>query len=771
MQNGESGLKQSSREEAATSLPEEEWKSYLNAIPHPVLILDPTFTILSANNKVLQVLGKSHEEVLGRKCHELFHGTDSPGSGCPAEKLFSEGVAGTVEMEMETLNGTFLVSCTPMRDRSGNLLRILHMAVDITDQKKTQRALQESEERYRVHFENVSDVVYSIDRELRVLHVSPSVERAIGYRPEEIIGKPFPQLNILTPESLALAASHAQRILMGERIEAAQYTFISKDGTERIGEVSGSPLMSRDGEVIGIVSVARDVTDHKRAEEALRVSEETLRSLIDATTEALLMIDRDGRILAVNETFAQRFKKTKKDLVGSCMYDQFPPEVAEYRRAQNEKAILTGRPVLFEDKREGKSFISNIYPVFDKDKKVSKLAIFATDITQRERMEQERAQLESQLRQAQKMEAVGTLAGGIAHDFNNLLTVIIGYCSVLQMSMEDKDPLRVHIDPILSSSRKAADLISSLLAFSRQQPISLKPLDLNETIGGTEKLLERLLTEDIELATSLCPGEATIMADTIQIEQVLFNLATNARDAMRKGGTLTIETKLVELDRDFINAHGYGEPGGFVLLSVSDTGSGIDEAIKEKVFDPFFTTKEPGKGTGLGLSTVYGIVKQHNAYINVHSERGVGTTFQIYFPLVQEAARAEEQPSPYTGRGSETILVAEDNEDVRRLIKSILSKYGYRVIEASDGQDAIDQLKIHEDVDLVILDSVMPRKNGREVFDEISRTRPEVKAIFTSGYTRDIVLDKGIEAGKVNFISKPILPNELLLKVREVLDG
>jgi PAS domain S-box-containing protein len=388
MQNGESELKQSSREEATTSLPEEEWKGYLNAIPHPILILDPTFTILSANNRVLKTLGKSEKEVLGGKCHELFHGTGNPGLGCPAEKLLSEGVTGTVEMEMETLNGTFLVSCTPMCDRSGNLLRILHVAVDITDQKQGQRALRESEERYRVHFENVSDVIYSIDRELMLIQVSPSVERALGYRPEEIIGKPFPELNVLTPESLVLASAHARRILMGERIEAAQYTFVSKDGRERIGEVSGSPILSRDGNVVGIISVARDITDHKRAEEALRTSEETLRSLIDATTEALLLVDAEGKILVTNETTAQRFGKTKKDLVGSCLYDHLPPEVAEHRRAQNEKAILTGSPVLFEDKREGKSFISNIYPVFDDGKKVSKLAIFAIDITERERMEQ-----------------------------------------------------------------------------------------------------------------------------------------------------------------------------------------------------------------------------------------------------------------------------------------------------------------------------------------------------------------------------------------------
>jgi PAS domain S-box-containing protein len=772
MQNGESGLEQSSIKDAFRSLPGEESQNYLNAVPHPIFVVDPDFHILSANSKALQLLGKPEEQVLGRKCHELFHGTSHPGTGCPMNNLLSGGnFTGTVEMEMKTLKGTFLVSCTAIRDQSGKLLQVVHLAVDITEQKRTQQKLRESEERYRVHFEYVSDVLYSIDRELRVVQISPSVERALGYKPEEIIGKPFPELNVLTPESLTLAYAHAQQIFAGERIGAAEYTFVSKDGTNRIGEVSGSPLLGQKGEVVGIISVARDVTEHRRAEEALRMSEETLRSLIDATTESLLLIDATGRILVANETLARRLNKSKADVIGTSLYDHFPQEVAEYRKNQFGEAILTGRPVRFEDRRGGMLMLNYVYPILDHSGKVSKLAIFATDMTEREQAEQERAMLESQLRQAQKMEAVGTLAGGIAHDFNNLLTVIIGYCSVLQMSMEETDPLRVHLDPILSSSQKAADLIRSLLAFSRQQAVSLKLLDLNEVIKRTEKLLKRLLTEDVELTTSLFTREAFVLADTIQLEQILFNLATNARDAMRKGGVLTIGTRLVELDHDFINVQGCGKPGRFVLLSVSDTGSGMDPETKEKVFDPFFTTKDPGKGTGLGLSSVYGIVKQHDGCIIIDSEAGIGTTVQIYFP-VAEAAVPEEEPSfPNPGTGSETILVAEDNEAVRRLMNSILSRSGYRVIEATDGQDAIDKLSIHKDVDLLILDSVMPRKNGREVFDEVSKIRPDAKAIFTSGYTKDIVLDKGIEMKKVNFISKPISPNDLLLKVREVLDS
>ena len=288
------------------------------------------------------------------------------------------------------------------------------------------------------------------------------------------------------------------------------------------------------------------------------------------------------------------------------------------------------------------------------------------------------------------MEAVGTMAGGIAHDFNNILTVISGYGSLLKMTVGEESPIRMYVDPILSSAEKAASLTQSLLAFSRQQPITLTPLDINNTIRKTEKLLKRLLTEDVELTTSLAAEDLVIMADATQMEQILFNLATNARDAMQKGGKLTVETRMVDLDEEFIAIHGYGQAGAYALLSVSDTGSGMNEGTREKIFDPFFTTKGIGKGTGLGLSTVYGIVKQHGGYINVYSEEGVGTTFHIYLPAVKGTAD-EVKATHYEHKGgNETILVAEDNEDVRRFMRSILARYGYRVVEAFDGEDALE---------------------------------------------------------------------------------
>jgi CheY-like chemotaxis protein len=339
------------------------------------------------------------------------------------------------------------------------------------------------------------------------------------------------------------------------------------------------------------------------------------------------------------------------------------------------------------------------------------------------------------------------------------------------MSMDETNPLRLYVDPILSSSQKAASLTSSLLAFSRQQPVNLTPFNINKNIKGTEKLLKRLLTEDIELETSLAPQDIIIMADATHIDQILFNLATNARDAMKKGGRLTIETRLVEIDNSFRQVYGFGKPGRYALLSIADTGTGMDETTKEKIFEPFFTTKEAGKGTGLGLATVYGIVKQHNGYVDVFSKPGTGTTFHIYLPAAGAIIDEEKIASADIIGGSETILIAEDNEGVRRLLKEVLSKHGYVVLESVDGNDAIDSIKKHPRIDLMILDSVMPKKNGREVYDEARTIIPHVKVIFMSGYTRDIVLDKGIEENDFHFISKPIQCDGLLLKVRKILDS
>lgn len=385
----------------------------------------------------------------------------------------------------------------------------------------------------------------------------------------------------------------------------------------------------------------------------------------------------------------------------------------------------------------------------------------------------ERKKLEEQLRHSQKMEAVGQLAGGIAHDFNNILTTITGYGSFLKMKLEKGDPLMPYVEQVINSAERAANLTRQILAFSRKQVIDPKPVNLNETIKKVEKLLLRLIREDIELKTIFADMDLTIMADSAQIEQVLMNLCTNARDAMPEGGLLTIESGLVELDEEYLKTHACGRPGKYALISVADTGSGMDEKTRERIFEPFFTTKEPGKGTGLGLSIVYGIIKQHNGHINVYSELCKGTTFKIYLPLIRSKV-AETQPITLSSLegGTETILVAEDDKEVRKLSKDVLECFGYKVIETGDGEDTINRFKENEDkIQLLVLDVIMPKKNGREVYEEIRKIRPDIKVLFMSGYTADIINSKGILEKGANFISKPVSSHEFLRKVREVLDN
>jgi|GEM_PF-1805561 len=385
----------------------------------------------------------------------------------------------------------------------------------------------------------------------------------------------------------------------------------------------------------------------------------------------------------------------------------------------------------------------------------------------------EKKSLQAQLLHSQKMEAIGTLAGGIAHDFNNILTAIIGYSNLIRMKLEDGDPLREYLDHILTASERAASLTHSLLAFSRKQIINPQPVNLNELVQRVEKLLSRLMGEDIDLLITLSDPPLTVMADPGQIEQVLMNLATNARDAMPAGGLLTITAESAEITEQYIALHGYGTVGKYAVISVSDTGIGIDETIRARIFEPFFTTKETGKGTGLGLSIAYGIIKAQNGYINCYSEPGKGTTFKIYLPLTSAAAtRQDVMDSRLLQGGRETILVAEDNAEVRKLARTILIEFGYTVIEAVDGVDAVKKFTDHGDaVRLLLFDIIMPRKNGKDAYEEIRKIRPGIKVIFMSGYTADISRRRGFLDEGLVLLTKPLSPQELLRKIREVLDG
>jgi PAS domain S-box-containing protein len=405
-------------------------------------------------------------------------------------------------------------------------------------------------------------------------------------------------------------------------------------------------------------------------------------------------------------------------------------------------------------------------------KVMSDLEISRAELTERNielaRTLEELRMTQTQLLQAQKMEAIGQLAGGIAHDFNNILTAIIGFGTLLKRETEKDDLLRSYITVILTSAERAAHLTQALLAFSRKQIINPKPINLNQIMLDVKNILSRIIGEDIECSSVFTNKELVVMADRGQIEQVLMNLATNARDAMPGGGRLTIKTEYIELNHEFIKAHGYGKPGSYAVISVEDTGQGIDEKTKERIFEPFFTTKDVGKGTGLGLAMVYGIIKQHDGYIEVYSAPGRGTTLKIYLPLIKSEVEEERQEDLLAVKGgTETVLVAEDDASVRELIREILLGYGYKVIEAADGEDAVRRFKENKDgIRLLILDVIMPKKNGKEVYDDIMKERPDVKVIFMSGYDANVIHKK-----EFDFVSKPISIEELLRKIRAVLDN
>ncbi len=417
-------------------------------------------------------------------------------------------------------------------------------------------------------------------------------------------------------------------------------------------------------------------------------------------------------------------------------------------------------------------------PVETKDE-IGKLATaFNTMAESLQKREKEKKALEKQLIHAQKMESIGTLAGGISHDFNNILNAIMGYASLLQIELEENSPLRFDVDQILGATERAATLTKNLLAFSRKQNMEFLPVNCNDIITSVKQLLVRLVNEDIEFKLNLTKENLLILGDRGQIDQILFNLVTNAKDAMPDGGVLSITTEAVELSPSFFEAKKKcieKEKGNYALIAVSDTGTGMDERTKERIFDPFYTTKEVGKGTGLGLSMAYGIVKQHHGFIDVISTPEVGTEFKIYFPLIQSGIKEkekEEERQPVIVGGDETLLIAEDDHHNKALSREIFERLGYRVIVAKDGQDAINKFRENsESIGLLLFDVFMPKRNGKEAYEEIKKLNPNIKSIFLSGYDREALQKAGVFDMETDIVFKPISPNKLLFKVRETLDA
>jgi PAS domain S-box-containing protein len=500
--------------------------------------------------------------------------------------------------------------------------------------------------------------------------------------------------------------------------------------------------------------------------------EHLLRSVLDHALDGIISIDDRGTVQSFNRAAERIFGYPRAEVVGQnvklLMPEPFHSEhggyIANYLRTGNAKIIGIGREVV--GLRRDRS-------TFPMDLSISEFSWnegrYFTGIV---RDVSKPRKLEAQLRQAQKMEAVGLLAGGIAHDFNNLLTIISGYSDIVLTSLPRGDPNWKHLAKVQQAAERAASLTQQLLAFSRQAVLEPKVLDLNAIVRDSERLLSRLLGEDIRIATALDPGIASVRADPGQIGQVIMNLCINARDAMPRGGQLTLETANLDLDEGYAQTHPEVKPGSYVLLAITDTGSGMTPEIKARIFEPFFTTKGPGRGTGLGLATVYGIIRQSEGYLEVYSEVGIGTTFKVYLPaVVQPATEKSASPAGEASNGNETVLLVEDEEGVREIAALALTTHGYRVLEAGHGKDALQVAEAHQgEIDLLVTDVVMPELSGRQLAEELRVRRPGLKVLFLSGYTDDAIVRHGILQAEVAFLHKPFRPAALAKKVRAVLD-
>ncbi len=640
-------------------------------------------------------------------------------------------------------------------------------------QHRGAEALRLSEARYRRMIETTNQGVWMVDSRGTTTFMNARLRKMLGGDPD---GEGYAPTDFTDAEGRAHLAKHVERNRQGFPHQS-DICFTRRSGAWCWAQVESTPLHDAAGEYEGSFAMLMDVTARREADQArqdaeaaLRESEMQYRVLFDSTPLPKVLYDAQTlRFLAVNEACVEEYGYTREDLLRMTIADIRGPNELESPPGTVEAA--PGEPsfgVVRHVRKDGTTFEAEVTArtILYRGREC-RLAL-AQDVT-------ERRQLEDQLRQAQKMEAVGRLAGGVAHDFNNVLSVILSYGEIMRDQLEIDDPLREDVEQIERAGRRAADLTRQLLMFSRQQVIEPKVLDLNEVMESMDKMLERLLGADVTLSWLPAPTLGRVRADRGSLEQVIMNLVVNARDAMPTGGKLTIVTGDVTLDEAYVTAHVGARVGPHVMFAVTDDGVGMDRATQARVFEPFFTTKDPGKGTGLGLSTVFGIVQQSGGSIALRSEPGGGTTFTILLPRVDAGHEEEDEVAAPSARpkrrGSETILLVEDDDQVRRVTREILCREGYRIIEARTPREALDRAatSTRVDIDLLLTDVVMPGMSGPELARELSAVRPGMKVLCMSGYTDDSIVRHGVLASKLAYLQKPIVPDALSRKVREVL--
>jgi PAS domain S-box-containing protein len=722
--------------------------------------------IVDVNDTLLRLIGYTRDELLSGVVWSSLTPPEWANVDARAiEQLRTSGVAGLREKELVRKDGRRVPVLAGSAMLGPGSTECISFFLDLAERKDAERALHEAERRSQRIVESATVGMWMIDAQGRTTFVNRRMAEILGATVAEAMSTPLSEF--IVPEERAVID---ERLAQRQAGMAGSYEqrFRRRDGAIRLLWIEASPLRDAQGAYDGVTGIVSDITDRRETEDALRASEARYRLMFDKSPLSKWLYDVETlRFLDVNDAIVRELGYPRDELLSLTLKDIRPPEVFSSDVEQARPGDLIhgsgmGRLV----KKNGEIIQVEItrHSLTIGGRPCS-LAV-ARDVT-------DRLRLEEQLRQAQKMEAVGRLAGGVAHDFNNVLSVILSYCDLLLDDIKPDEPMRGDIEEMRRAGERASGLTRQLLMFSRRQVIAPKVLDLNEVLTNMDKLLQRIVGADVDLVSLPARALGRIRADPSSLEQVIMNLVVNARDAMPRGGKITMETANVVLDEAYAEAHLGVKPGPHVMLAVTDTGTGIDKATFPRIFEPFFTTKEPGKGTGLGLATVFGVVQQSGGSVWVYSEPGEGTTFKVYLPRVDDAVDVAREPDARIARsGSETILLVEDDDQVRVVARGILRRGGYNVIDAHNpGEALLSAEEYRGTIHLLLSDVVMPQMSGPALAKRLGAARPEMKVLCMSGYTDDSIVRHGVLDARIAFVQKPITPDALMAKVREVLDA
>jgi PAS domain S-box-containing protein len=745
-------------------------RAITETLPDAVYVKDRSGRYLLINSPGARLIGKTIAEVVGQDDTALF----DPEAARRIQELDRQVLATGLPQTYEdvatagNLTRTWLTTKYPYRDRQGNVVGVIGISRDVTDLRRVEAEKRVTEKRFQALIEKSYDGLTLLESTGQVRYASPSIFHLLGYLPTEFQGRNVFELihEEDRPRCQTLFGSMLGR---PGRTASAECRYRHKDGSWRWTEGTGTNLLD-DPAVEAVVVNYRDVTERHQAEEALREREGQLRLLVEQIPGIIWTMDRELRFTSSLGAGLTALGLKPNEIVGQPLTEYLGTDAPSHPIVAAHRQALAGESASIQVEWQERTYEFHVEPFRGKKQDITGVIGIAFDVTERKQAEEALRKTEEQLRQAQKMEAVGRLAAGVAHDFNNLLTIINGYSEVLLQRLPASDLGRDMVEEIRKAGERAAALTGQLLAFSRKQAFQLEILDLRTFLADLERLLARLLGEDVELVTALDPAPILIRADRGQLTQVVMNLAVNARDAMPAGGTLLIRARNVELDESFCRNHPGVQPGPYAELTLRDTGRGMDQTVKAHLFEPFFTTKEPGKGTGLGLATVYGIVKQTGGHVEMESELGRGTTCTVYWPGAERAAPTLEQETIPETRGRETVLLAEDEVGVRDLTRLVLRSNGYTVLEAADGPAALALAERHPGpIHLLVTDVVMPLMSGPQLAQRLRVPRPGVKVLYLSGYPDEALTRHGLSRHD-GFLQKPFTPSALARKVRDVLD-